>query len=179
MSLKDKVLKDVRRVFAGGVNIEKLKKTGLIVGNDCWFGNGVFIDPTFCCLIRIGNNCTITSNAHILAHDASTKKALGYTKIGQVCIGNSVFIGANVTILPNVKIGDNSIIAAGAIVTKDVPANEVWGDNPAKFICTLEDYTEKHRQQEFLLQDAFQLLSEKDRVKKLQEITNKGIAYIE
>lgn len=179
MNLKDKILKDLRRIFAGGVNIEKLKKNGLSVGKDCWFGNGVFIDPTFCCLIRIGNNCTITSNAHILAHDASTKKALGYTKIGQVCIGNSVFIGANVTILPNVKIGDNSVIAAGAVVTKNIPDNEVWGGNPAKYICTLDEYIEKHQKQEFWQQEALHKLSEEDKVKKLREITSAGIAYIE
>ncbi len=179
MSLKDRLLTKIRRIFVGGVNIDKLKRNGLVVGKDSWFGNGVFIDPTFCCLIRIGDNCTITSNAHVLAHDASTKKTLGYTKIGQVIIGNSVFIGANVTILPDVNIGDNSIIAAGAVVTKNIPANEVWGGNPAKRICALDDYMKKHQQKSFISQESLRSLSEEYREKKLREITKTGIAYIE
>lgn len=42
------------------------------------------------------------------------------------------FIGANAIVLPGVNIGDNAIIAAGAVVTSDIPPNEVWGGNPAK-----------------------------------------------
>lgn len=170
MSIKDIILKNIRRILAGGVNIEKLKRHGLRIGDGCSFGTGVFIDPTFCCLIRIGDNCTITTKAHILAHDASTKKHLGYTKIGQVSIGNSVFVGANVTILPNVMIGDNSIIAAGSVVTKSVPANEVWGGNPAKYICTLEDYLEKHRQQDFVSLNYINSLSEEEREKSYKRL---------
>lgn len=49
----------------------------------------------------------------ILAHDASTKRYLGYTKIGRVLIGNNVFVGAGTIILPSVAIGNNVIIGAG------------------------------------------------------------------
>ena len=49
-------------------------------------------------------------------------------------IGRNVWIGSNSTILPGVSIGDNSIVAAGAVVTKDVPANVIVGGVPAKFI---------------------------------------------
>lgn len=55
-------------------------------------------------------------------------------------IGNNVFIGCNVTILPNVQIGNNVIIAAGSIVTKDVPDNSVVGGNPAKVIGNFSEY---------------------------------------
>lgn len=49
-------------------------------------------------------------------------------------IGDDVWIGANVVILRGVRVGDGAVIAAGAVVTKDVPENEIWGGVPAKFI---------------------------------------------
>lgn len=54
-------------------------------------------------------------------------------------IGKNVWIGANATVLPGVTIGDNAVIAAGAVVTKDVPANVVVGGIPAKGICSVFD----------------------------------------
>lgn len=99
-NLKDTILKILDVYVTGGANIPKLVKRGLIVGENLWLGNSVFIDPTFCYLISIGDDCTITSKVHILAHDASTKKHLGYTKIGRVTIGNKVFIGVGTIILP-------------------------------------------------------------------------------
>lgn len=80
----------------------------------------------------------------ILAHDASTKKHLGYTKIGKVKIGNNVFIGAGTIILPNVSVGDNSIIDAGSVVTKDIPANTVSAGNPARVLSTLDAFLTRH-----------------------------------
>jgi len=55
-------------------------------------------------------------------------------KGGKVIIGKNVWIGANVTILKDVNIGDNSIIGAGAVVTKDIPSNVIVGGVPAKII---------------------------------------------
>jgi acetyltransferase-like isoleucine patch superfamily enzyme len=49
-------------------------------------------------------------------------------------IGSNVFIGMNSTILKGVTIGSNAIIAAESLVTQNIPTNEVWGGNPAKFI---------------------------------------------
>ena len=51
-----------------------------------------------------------------------------------IIIGNDVFIGANTIIGKGVNIGDNAIIAAGSVVTSDIPHNEIWGGNPAKFL---------------------------------------------
>ena len=57
-----------------------------------------------------------------------------------VKIGNGVWIGANVTILPGVTVGENAVLAAGAVVTKDVPANSIVGGNLAKVIRMLNDH---------------------------------------
>lgn len=58
-------------------------------------------------------------------------------------IGNEVFIGADSVILPNVEIGDRVIVAAGAVVTKDIPANSVVAGNPAHIIGTYSAYLER------------------------------------
>ncbi|MFD2529228.1 acyltransferase [Polaribacter marinaquae] len=55
-------------------------------------------------------------------------------KTSPIEIMESVFIGANCTILKGVSIGENSVIAAGSVVTKDIPSNQIWGGNPAVFI---------------------------------------------
>lgn len=71
---------------------------------------------------------------------------LGYARIGNVNIGNNVFVGAETVILPNVTIGDNSIIGANSTVSRDIPANVVAAGSPAKVICTLEEYLQKNRE---------------------------------
>ena len=83
---------------------------------------------------------------HILAHDASTKTFLGYTKIGRVTIGNNVFIGAESVVLPGVTIGNNVVVGANSTVTKDVPDNVVVAGTPAKVICSLDEYLAKEKQ---------------------------------
>jgi len=55
-----------------------------------------------------------------------------------------VYLGNDVTIMPGVSIGDNVLVAACSVVTKSVPANVVVGGNPAKVICTIEDYVERN-----------------------------------
>ena len=57
---------------------------------------------------------------------------------GGIFIGNNVWIGANCCILPNVHIGDNCVIGAGSVVTKDIPSNSVAAGNPAKVIKKID-----------------------------------------
>lgn len=54
--------------------------------------------------------------------------------IAKVTIGDRVFIGMNTLIIQPVIIGDGAVIAAGSVVNKDIPVNEIWGGNPVKFI---------------------------------------------
>ena len=107
---------------------------GLKIGNNCHIMGGCIIDPGHCWLIEIGDNVTLAPRVHILAHDASTKRELGYTRIGGVKIGNNVFIGAGSIILPGVFIGNNVIIGAGSIVCKDIPDNSIAIGSPSKVI---------------------------------------------
>lgn len=128
----------------GEPDLSTLVRNGLKIGKNLNMQNRCLIDRSFCWLITIGDNVTLGNDVHIIAHDASTKRSLGFTKIGLVTIGNGSFIGQNSTILPNVKIGDNCIIGAGSVVTKDVPNDSVYAGNPAHFICTIQDYLQKN-----------------------------------
>lgn len=139
------ILKEFVYRLRGEYTTEKLIKMGLKVRKNFKRLNGVILDPAHCWLITIGDNVTMAPRVHILAHDASTKGFLNYTKIGRVNIGNNVFIGAESVVLPNVTIGDNVVIGANSTVTKDIPPNSVYAGNPAKFICTIDEYIEKNK----------------------------------
>lgn len=71
--------------------------------------------------------CFVTHDGGRWVLDHKYAKEAPFFKFGKITIGNNNFIGANSIILPEVEIGDNCIIAAGSIVTKSIPSNEVWG----------------------------------------------------
>jgi acetyltransferase-like isoleucine patch superfamily enzyme len=100
------------------------------------------IDPLYPELITIGDNVTIT-HASILTHDDSSVIWNRRRRVAPVYIGNNVFIGLRAVVLPGVTIGNNCIVAAGAVVTKDVPDNYVVAGNPARPIKSIEEYRDK------------------------------------
>lgn len=124
---------------------EQLVEMGLRVGKNFLRMHGVILDPSHCWLINIGDNVTLAPRVHILAHDASTCHHLGYARIGRVDIGDNVFVGADTVILPDVVIGSNSVIGANSTVTKDIPANMVAAGNPAKIICSIDQYIARNK----------------------------------
>lgn len=89
--------------------------------------------------ICIGDNTIIANNVVIVDHDHlfnTSRTQSGYST-SPIKIGNNVWIGANSVILKDVNIGDNSVIAAGSVVNKSIPAKELWGGVPAKCIRKL------------------------------------------
>lgn len=143
MKFIDKIKAKVR----GTIDLDRLKKDGLKYGKNFRVMGEVIIDPGHCFLIEIGDDVTIAPRAHILAHDASSKNFIGYTKIARVTIGNNVFIGAGAIILPGVSVGDNVVIGAGSVVTKDVLSNTIVAGNPAKKICGFDEWVESRKQE--------------------------------
>ena len=84
---------------------------------------------------------TITMGYIFLTHSLDTEKLGISWRKHNIKIGNFVFIGARTIICSDVEIGDNSIIGAGSIVTKNVPPNQIWAGNPAKFIKERQNKT--------------------------------------
>ena len=142
MSLKTFIRSKLMRLRIEA-STEDLIKLGLTVGENFSRQEKTLIDQSHCWLINIGDNVTLAPRVHILAHDASTKQALGYTRIGTVNIGNNVFIGASTTVLPGVVIGDNVVIGAGSVVSKDIPSGCVAAGNPARVICSYDEFVER------------------------------------
>lgn len=179
------VIKDVLMLINREIPTSVLVKRGLKVGRNFNRQQGCYIDPTHCYLIEIGDDVTMSIRVVLMAHDASTKKIIGYTKIGKIKIGDRVFIGANATVLPNVTIGDDSVIAAGSVVTRDVPAGVIVAGIPAKKIGTIEEMKTRlqHGFNNCAVRfDASYRMNNGLNEMKQQEVINatmNGIAYIE
>lgn len=141
MNIK-KIKDKIKRLIRGGVTPDELRKRGAKIGTNVviWTDK---IDKGHAFLLEIGND-VIISDARILLHDASTKLPIGYSRVGKVVIGNNVFVGADAIILPGIKIGNNVVIGAGSIVTKNIPDNSVHAGNPAKQLCTYEEFVSKN-----------------------------------
>lgn len=137
-------LKEIIGKLRGETSTNELIKRGLKVGKNFSRQPGCIIDESHCWLITIGDNVGFAPNVHILAHDASTKRFLGYTKVGRVTFGNNIHVGTGTIVLPNVRIGNNVIIGAGSVVTKDIPDNSVVVGHPAMVISNIEDFTKKN-----------------------------------
>ena len=91
--------------------------------------------------VTFGDDCFVGPNVSIYTVSHSTDPVERNTRnewANPVTIGNNVWIGGSVTILPGVTIGDNTTIGAGSVVTKDIPAGVVAAGNPCKVIKTLK-----------------------------------------
>lgn len=167
----------IRKQYLGLVSSRRKKylanlvSKGLKLGNNVQIVDTFFFDPSHCFLISIGDNCTICPNVRLIAHDASTKKILGYTKIGRIVLNKNCFIGDSVIILPNVTVGENSIVGAGSVVTKDIPPETIAAGNPARTIATIKDYKEKMQ----LLSKGKKIFSEEYYIEKLDNMKRQEI----
>lgn len=146
MRLLKKIYKSFLAFLRGYSTVDYLRKRGASIGEDVELINFQCSGKDATCL-QIGNRVTLTG-CRILTHDASTKRFLGNdcNKIGRVVIGDDVFVGINSVILPNVKIGNRVVIGAGCIVTRDIPSNSVVVGNPARVICTCDEFVRKHEE---------------------------------
>lgn len=136
--LRVKTAREFAVSIGDNVNIEKGANIseGTVVGNR----SGVGINANLHGPVRIGEDvmmgpdCIIYTSNHEFSDTAIPMNKQGFSEIREVVIGNDVWIGGRVIILPGVHIGDGAIIGAGAVVTKDVPAYAVVGGNPAKVL---------------------------------------------
>lgn len=131
--------------------IGRFNRCSLIVGNKGMLiiGENVGMSSTAIVCndrVEIGNNVNLGGNVVIYDTDfhslkpndrLNRAKDIENTNTKPVKIGNNVFIGAHSTILKGVKIGENSIVGACSVVTKNIPENQIWAGNPAKFIRSI------------------------------------------
>lgn len=143
-----------KRNFSNNENfIRYLKKNGVIVGERTHFfsPNSCVIDMTRPYLLEFGNSVKITHGVIILTHDFSySVLRIKYGDLLGECsrtkIGDNCFIGMNAIIMPGVTLGSNVIVGSGSVVTKSFPDDVVVAGNPARIICTLEDFYNKRKE---------------------------------
>lgn len=127
-----------------------LKRRGLSIGAGCEILNGFdFGSEPY--LITIGNNVRISDGVKITTHDGGVwvlrnlyPELSAADRFGRVTIGDNCHIGMNAMIMPGVTIGANCIVGACSVVTHDVPDCTVIAGSPARQICTIEEYRDKH-----------------------------------
>ncbi len=122
-------------------------------GHHIHFGSNIYANFNLTCVddghiyvgdwTKFGPNVTIATAGHPLEPHLREDPALQYNK--DVHIGRCVWIGANTVIVPGVTIGDNSVIGAGSVVTKDIPANVVAYGNPCRVIREIDDRDREKR----------------------------------
>lgn len=137
------LLRKILNKIRGEVSTDVYIKRGMKVGTSFKRMQNCSMDISHCWLITIGNGVTFAPNVKLIAHDASTMAICGFVRIGQIQIGNNVFVGNSSIILPGVTIGNNVIIGSGSIVTKDIPDNSIVAGNPARLISSYDKYSDK------------------------------------
>jgi len=122
----------------GGHKVKSGSGVRLKIGDNVSIGNNSFLSANNS--IEIGNNVIMSAYVFIADHDhgfGDIEKNLSQQPLsegGSVKIGDNVFLGVKSSILKNVSIGERSVVAANAVVTKDVPAYSIVAGNPAKII---------------------------------------------
>lgn len=124
---------------------EYFRSLGAQVGDDCrLLIRSLGSEPW---LVRIGNHVTISFDVTLLTHDGATwiftEEVPSVQKFAPVEIMDNCFIGARAIIMPGVRIGPNSVVGAGALVTKSVPPNTIVAGVPAKPVSDFASYKAK------------------------------------
>jgi acetyltransferase-like isoleucine patch superfamily enzyme len=146
----------IKKIFSFATNsiwgklfpVSYAKKIGVKMKGDVTiYGSSYKMFSTEPYLVTLGDNVFISVDTNFVCHDGSTlpfRKLYPSLEIaGKISVGDNVFIGTKVLILPNVTIGNNCVIAAGSVVTKDIPDNVVAGGNPARTLRSIDDYLTK------------------------------------
>lgn len=138
-----------------GDMVAALRHEGVRIGEGCSIYVSVSNFGTEPWLVEIGNRVTITHGVSFITHDGASRLFRRETpgmnprygnRFGTIRIGDNCFIGVDSIILPDVRIGPDSIVGAGSLVNRDVPPRTVYAGNPARYICTLDEYIERYQQ---------------------------------
>lgn len=122
-----------------GENIQLYGEGELSIAEQSYIGSYSTIQSAKGCMVKIGKGCSISHNVRIYTSSKSpdwdfADKTNAPDKIGNVIIGDFVWIGANVFINPGITIGNNAVVGANSVVTKNIEAYAIYGGVPAKLI---------------------------------------------
>ena len=143
----ERVTRRTLRRLRGEQSVDRLVAEGLELGSGTFIARNVYLDPGHPWLITIGEGSGLSPGVIIMAHDASMKRHMGFTRIARVVIGKRVFVGAGAIILPGSRIGDDSIVGAGAVVRGGFPDYSLVAGNPGKVVAEVKAAAEWHHQQ--------------------------------
>lgn len=146
--------------------VKYLRRLGIhITGTPKYISSDAYFDGNDYSKITIGDNVTVSRETMFLTHDYSINTAMA--SVGeriergegelyfsrQITVGDNVFIGAKVTLLPGTTIGDNCIIGAGCVVKGNIPSDSIVVGTPAKVIGSVSTFAEKHKAaQDYLIE---------------------------
>lgn len=144
---RDEIVRLEKKLFGStGENVYVNPPFYIDYGKHIFMGNNVYcnMDCVFLDVntITIGNNVMLGPRVNLFTagHPIDADVRISDLEFGlPIVIEDKVWIGGNATILPGVTVGENSIVAAGAVVTKDVPANSIVGGNPARLIRMINE----------------------------------------
>lgn len=117
------------------------RSRGVKIGKGCSIATRMFGSEPY--LIEIGDHVQITNDVRFFTHGGGwvfRERDPKFDTFGKIKIHNNVYIGNCTMILPGVTIGNNVVIGAGSIVSKSIPDNVVVAGNPAKIVCTIDDF---------------------------------------
>lgn len=118
---------------------------GVSIGKNCVIANVHWPSEPY--LIKIGNNVALTHGVQIHTHGGGRVARIHipeFDVFGKVTICDNAYIGAGSQIMPGVTVGKGALVAAGSIVTKSVPDGMVVGGNPAKILCSVDEFVERN-----------------------------------
>jgi maltose O-acetyltransferase len=163
---------------------DRLVARGLQLGENAYINASARLDGVALWLISIGDDSVIGPCVQILAHDATTRREIGYSIVAPVTVGARVFVGAGSILLPGTTIGDDAIIGAGSVIRGDVPAGKMVIGNPPVVVCDSEEYIARHRK---LLDESPHWPSQgwtvkrgitKQRMRQMRETLGDGSGYL-
>ena len=126
---------------------KEARHIGVNIGKNCLISTRYWSSEPY--LITIGNNVQVTDKVSFHTHgggQAIRQTHPDFDCFGKIHIEDYAYIGAWSHIMAGVTIGEGALVAGGSVVTKSVPPHTVVGGNPARYICTTEEYYERNKQ---------------------------------
>ena len=121
-----------------------LRALGMHIGQGVNLPASTWVDTSSCFAISIGDWCGFGEQCLILSHDAQMDEFLDAGLIAKVIIHESCHFGSRTVILPGVEVGPRTIVGANSVVAKSLPPDTVCVGAPAKVICSLDEYLDRH-----------------------------------